>query len=691
MKNRLLLYFLFFLVCVQYAMGQQPSLKWLNTYGSSLDPVASRFEYGTSGMVHTTDDAFYSAGRVCDTIDFDPGPGSLLFIADTPKHCNSYIGKFTKKGLPVWIKKWHQELSITQISGAPDGDLLVCGTYWQTLNLALDSTHSETLSYESGNINAFVLRMDTVGKIRWVKTFNALDISLAAQAHDSSVYIIGNYRGTMDADPGAQINLISSSGIYGNSILLRLTENGDFRWVNEWYATSSASITGLSFNSKGNMITGLNYNGFIDVDPGAGVLNKSSIGLFDFALLTMEPQSGGLTGSTFWSGKDNGTVSSVRVLEADEMVLLGQFKDSLDVDPGAGATHLLGFQPYNVFVMKLDSAFSLKWAGQYGGAYVAPSHFSISHDQQIVTGGKFSYDMDMDPDTSVWMLNNTKQFTTYIQTLDANGKLKSVFTLDNATLSNIGFTSRNSLVLTGSFKLNVAFNPDSANKLTAVKGENDLFMAMYTNCKPQTHLQTIHACPSYTFNGTTFYKDTLLLYTTETALECDSTIQVDLRIALPDTAVNLAGATLTSQASGVSYQWIDCNTQLPLANQTAKTFTPVKTGSYAVIITRDACVDTSACYQVTYTGAEEIDMFMRLSVYPNPVTNYMFISGRQLFSKLEFEVLDACGKKVLSGVVPEDGRITLGDALSKGLYFLKLNGAKQGNDVQVGVSRFIKE
>lgn len=82
--------------------------------------------------------------------------------------------------------------------------------------------------------------------------------------------------------------------------------------------------------------------------------------------------------------------------------------------------------------------------------------------------------------------------------------------------------------------------------------------------------------------------------------------------------VTQVGSLLTADASGATYQWLDCNNGYALVNgETNQTFTPTITGNYAVEITENGCVDTSACFLVDYTGLDNLSSASVL-VYPNP-------------------------------------------------------------------------
>lgn len=87
----------------------------------------------------------------------------------------------------------------------------------------------------------------------------------------------------------------------------------------------------------------------------------------------------------------------------------------------------------------------------------------------------------------------------------------------------------------------------------------------------------------------------------------------------PNTGITTQDQTLTADAFGAQYQWLDCaNAYAPIAGATAQSLTPTS-GVYAVQITYGACTDTSACLAVINLGLPETALPEWL-VYPNPAT-----------------------------------------------------------------------
>jgi len=151
---------------------------------------------------------------------------------------------------------------------------------------------------------------------------------------------------------------------------------------------------------------------------------------------------------------------------------------------------------------------------------------------------------------------------------------------------------------------------------------------------------------------------------------CDSVITLNLTITAIDATVNLSGITLTSNAAGASYQWIDCdNGNSPVAGETSQSFTPAVEGNYAVIVTMNGCSDTSACINITFVGIDNNTTNSQLNIYPNPNTGQFFI---ELSCQSQIIITDAYGREVYSKEMNQgENFIDLNDK-TNGVYFLKV-------------------
>lgn len=137
-----------------------------------------------------------------------------------------------------------------------------------------------------------------------------------------------------------------------------------------------------------------------------------------------------------------------------------------------------------------------------------------------------------------------------------------------------------------------------------------------------------------------------------------------------DTTVSVVGGTLTANQGGVSYQWINCATGLPISGATSASYSPTTSGSYAVTLTGQ-CTNQSGCHSVILTGLE-LAQPMVARVWPNPGTERVHLQTEGTFSYL---LLDATGREVLAGQATETAIIPIGH-LSAGVYHWRLLSEK---------------
>jgi hypothetical protein len=130
-----------------------------------------------------------------------------------------------------------------------------------------------------------------------------------------------------------------------------------------------------------------------------------------------------------------------------------------------------------------------------------------------------------------------------------------------------------------------------------------------------------------------------------------------------DASTTLTGITIRANATGATYQWINCTDNNPVAGQTAQTFTPSVNGSYKVIVTIGACSNTSSCVVVSSVGIEEQAGIAGLQLYPNP--------GTGLYTLVVTEQADV----IVSNVI---GEIVLKQSIGRGDNVLNLEKYPNG-------------
>ncbi len=179
-----------------------------------------------------------------------------------------------------------------------------------------------------------------------------------------------------------------------------------------------------------------------------------------------------------------------------------------------------------------------------------------------------------------------------------------------------------------------------------------------------TGAQTLSICAGQTvIVGTSVYNTTGIYTNTLTAANgCDSIVTTNLTVKVPvNIATTLSGNAITASAAPATYQWINCAGNTTIASATSQSYTATANGNYAVIVTQNACTDTSACVSITNIGLEKITASINIiTVQPNP-NNGVF---------------------TINSSVEIDGTLELINELGQVVYKNRMNGLAQQLDVQ---------
>ena len=137
-----------------------------------------------------------------------------------------------------------------------------------------------------------------------------------------------------------------------------------------------------------------------------------------------------------------------------------------------------------------------------------------------------------------------------------------------------------------------------------------------------------------------------------------------------DTSVTvLGGVYLMANQGGTSYQWINCATNMPISMETNQSFTASTSGSYAVIISQNNCIDTSSCYSVSISELLE-NNWGELNLFPNPTTGEITLSFGAELPIVLIEVMDIDGRLIHQEVAKKSSKISLSLSESAGIYFV---------------------
>lgn len=198
------------------------------------------------------------------------------------------------------------------------------------------------------------------------------------------------------------------------------------------------------------------------------------------------------------------------------------------------------------------------------------------------------------------------------------------------------------------------------------------------NATTSTDVQT--ACDSLTWNGTTYTNSGTYTWTSMNSVGCDSIATLELTINTVDVTVTNNDPSITANATGAAYVWLDCdNGNASIAGETSQTFTATANGNYAVQVTENGCVDTSACTPILTTSISDLALFDGVSVYPNPTKNRVYVDLGSL-ENVTVSLLDLNGKLLFSEENVKNTIYSFEMNQEPGMYFVEVrseNSVKQ--------------
>lgn len=281
-----------------------------------------------------------------------------------------------------------------------------------------------------------------------------------------------------------------------------------------------------------------------------------------------------------------------------------------------------------------------------------------------------------------WAANNTTYTSsgTYSATLTNASGCDSTITLNltihNGTSGSVSVTECNSYTWPAT---NMTYTTSGVYTalLTNTSGCDSLVTLNLTIHDGTSESVSVTECNSYTWPLTNLNYTSSGVYTaTLTNVSgCDSVITLQLNLVnSPDPTTSLNGTTIFSNATGVSYQWINCNNgNEVISGAVNQSYTPSVNGKYAVIIDNGSCNDTSDCVEINTLGLIENSFGENIQVYPNPVNQIVSIEFDQEEPFVSLSVYSVLGQQLKTAEYQHIAIIQFDmHNYAEGIYLLKM-------------------
>ena len=670
MKQKLL--FLALLLFAISLKSQTPNFEWAIQIGDTNND----FSYCVAADM---DGNLYTVGLFSGTVDFDAGAG--VFQLTSVGGDDIFIQKNDDNGNFIWA---------IQLGGTGNDEGIFLTTDLNN-NILITGKFSGTVDFDPGvgvnNITSngladiFVLKLNSNGNFVWVRQMGSLTRNDAGKKistdSNGNVYTIGTHDTIIDFDPSAGVFNLTPTGTVG-SYIQKLDSNGNFIWAKELSGSSITSLNTINIDINNEIYLAGQFDGTSDFDPGLGFLNLTSAGSYDAFVLKLD-----IDGNLIWAkqfGANN--IEIVFSIASDlngNIYLTGTFLFTVDFDPGLGVLNLTSAGSTDIYILKLDNNGDFVWASNVGGTSTDNPYSIIVNKDKVYSTGIFKGDADMDPGVSNLNFTSFGQEDSYIQQIDTTGNFVWAGHIGGPSYDrslSLTLGRNGAIYTTGYFTSTVDFDPNvGISNLTSYSTTYDGFILKLGTCFGiNAGTDVVTACDTYTWidNNTYTLSTTTPTYTivNGSANGCDSIVTLNLTINTVDNSVISSNDSITANAVGANYQWLDCdNGNAIISGETNQLFVVPSNGNYAVEVTQNGCIDTSTCINVSTVGLKETK-HNNISVYPNPTNGDVTISSESTFSKVE--LVNTLGQKVTEYVILESSTHSFKLPEENGFYFIKI-------------------
>jgi len=371
------------------------AFKWARTWGGS-DAWGEGYSVAIDGSGNV-----YVTGYFRGTVDFDPGSG-------VDDHTSEGIGdvflsKFDSSGDFIWARTWGGSGDDEGYGVAVDGSgcIYVTGYFRGTVDFDPGSGVDNHTS--NGEADVFLSVFDPSGAFKWARTWGGsyADEGLGAAVDGSgNVYVTGWFRGTVDFDPGSGVDDHTSNGSR-DIFLSKFDSFGAFNWARTWGGSGHDIGRGVAVDGSGSVYVTGHFHGTVDFDPGSGVDSHISNGYDDVLLSRFDP-SGDFQWARTWGGSGHHSGWGVAVDGSGNVYVTGYFQGTVDFDPGSGVDNHTSNGYDDIFLSKVDSSGTFKWARTWGGSYIDwGCSVGVDGSDNVYVTGHFDYAADFDPGSGV--------------------------------------------------------------------------------------------------------------------------------------------------------------------------------------------------------------------------------------------------------------------------------------------------
>lgn len=467
---------------------QAQSYQWAHGFGGpNYDSQGNSIATDAQGNVYVT-------GTFGDSIDFDPGAGSVVLYGNS----TTFIAKYDSSGVFVWAKSLDSSPGdcIAEKIVVNNTGVYLTGHFF--LNIDFDPGPGTALLNSVGGWNGdediFIAHYDLNGNYLWAKSMGGLGEDKALDMtsdNDNNLYIIGYFANIADLDPGVgSVNLgCNNSG--GAAFFGKYDNNGNLIWVYDLCDTSAATGGGgkIAFDSNNNDIYISGYfSGTIDFDRGVGTATITAVGQYDPYIAKYDT-----SGSFIWAGSLSAASSiGINAIYIDhttsDILITSSFWGVADFDLSSNVYSVNPNNNYSViYFAKYSSNGNLIWIKQTNstGNLGLGKSIITDNNSNVYLAGYYTGTTDFDPDTGIANITSNGGEDIFFAKYDSAGNYSWARSIGGLGYydqpTSIVLDVAGSIYLTGYFINTMDADPDAGVAILNPSISQNIFVGKYKN------------------------------------------------------------------------------------------------------------------------------------------------------------------------------------------------------------------
>ena len=662
-------------------------LIWVNAIGGPGSDAGRGVTVTLTGNV-------WVAGHFSEAVDFNPNPDDETLTAQGLE--DIFVATYTSQGNYIRALQigGNENDEVNGIHMEVSGNILLTGMFRGHVDFN-PSTFTAFLGSQGGD-DGYVVKLSPSGTFVWARSFGGEDndkgIDISAD-YQGNVLVSGYFTGYADFYSGTSDSWANATGAE-DLFVLTLNSKGDFGRMDQIGGMGSDVGHAIAHYETTRYYIAGSFTQKIDADPSADEFSLFSNGDDDFFLASIN------ICPAVYSFIEATACDSMLSPDGEAVwTSTGTYLDTLSSSNGCDSiiTVVLTINVHDETQITAASCKSYTtpsgnhtWtqSGEYtesltntdGCDSLVFYHLTIYPNIET-TDTRTECEQYVDPLGNVYKSSGSFSYTIP----DVNG-CDSVISLELTIVHHSETesteTSCDSLVTPDGV---LTLSGDYTQILTSANGCDSIVILHLTIIHSSTGSEVVEACISYTTpdGEETFDEPGTYTFIVPNAAGCDSVVTLDLLIDGPDNSLTINDNHLTANQDSAAYQWMDCDLNTLIPDAVQQSFFPSSSGSYAVIVTHNGCVDTSACVELIIVSSNELDSRSGIRLYPNPTYGDVSIDLSTLRENVQMKITDVYGRQLEFNTYQQLQSIPFTLDFPPGIYLFHILADGQRKVIQV--------